>query len=44
MTVPSVWRSEFLDRLKATCNVTLAAAGAGVNRQNAWGGNIPSSL
>ena len=36
MTVPAAWRSDFIERLKATCNVTLAAAGAGVNRQNAY--------
>ena len=36
MTVAAVWRSAFIERLKATGNVTLAAAGAGVNRQNAY--------
>ena len=36
MTVAAVWRSEFIERLKATGNVTLAAAGTGVNRQNAY--------
>ena len=36
MTVAAVWRSAFIERLKATGNVTLAAAGAGVNRQHAY--------
>ena len=36
MTVAAVWRGVFIERLKATGNVTLAARGAGVNRQNAY--------
>ena len=36
MTVATVWRSEFIERLKATGNITLAAAGAGVTRQNVY--------
>ena len=36
MTVAAVWRGVFIERLKATGNVTLAAVGAGVNRQNAY--------
>ena len=30
MTAAAVWRGVFIERLKATGNVTLAAAGAGV--------------
>ena len=42
VTMPTAvaWRGVFLERLKATGNVALAAVGAGVTRQNAWGGNI----
>ena len=29
MTAAAAWRSVFLERLKATGNITLAAAGAG---------------
>ena len=36
MTAAAAWRGVFLDRLKATGNVTLAATGAGVTRQNAY--------
>ena len=37
MTRASVWRDAFIERLKATGNVTLAASGAGVTRQNVYG-------
>ena len=37
MTVAAVWRSAFIERLKATGNVTLAATGAGVTRRRATG-------
>ena len=40
MPTAVAWRGVFLERLKATGNVALAAVGAGVTRQNAWGGNI----
>ena len=36
MTAAAAWRSVFLERLKATGNITLAAAGAGVTRQNVY--------
>ena len=36
MRAVSVWRGEFIERLKATGNVTLAATGAGVSRQQAY--------
>ena len=36
MKAVSVWRGEFIERLKATGNVTLAATGAGVSRQQAY--------
>ena len=36
MTAAVAWRSVFLERLKATGNITLAAAGAGVTRQNVY--------
>ena len=36
MAAITAWRGVFLDRLKATGNVTLAATGAGVTRQNAY--------
>ena len=36
MRAVSVWRGEFIERLKATGNVTLAAPGAGVSRQQAY--------
>ena len=36
MTAAAVWRGVFIERLKATGNVTLAAAGAGVTRQNVY--------
>ena len=32
MTAAAAWRGAFIERLKATGNVTLAAAGAGVTR------------
>ena len=35
MTAAAAWRGAFIERLKATGNVTLAAAGAGVTRQHA---------
>ena len=36
MTTTVAWRGVFLERLKATANVALAATGAGVTRQNAY--------
>ena len=36
MTAAAAWRGVFIDRLKATGNVTLAASGAGVTRQHAY--------
>ena len=36
MAVVAVWRDEFIERLKATGNVTLAATGAGVTRQHVY--------
>ncbi len=36
MTAIAAWRGAFIERLKATGNVTLAAIGAGVNRQHAY--------
>ena len=36
MRAVAVWRGVFIDRLKATGNVTLAATGAGVSRQQAY--------
>ena len=36
MTAAAAWRGVFIERLKATGNVTLAAIGAGVNRQHAY--------
>ena len=36
MAAVTAWRDAFIERLKATGNVTLAAAGTGVNRQNAY--------
>ena len=36
MTAAAAWRGGFIDRLKATGNVTLAASGAGVARQHAY--------
>ncbi len=36
MAVVAVWRGEFIERLKATGNVTLAATGAGVTRQHVY--------
>ena len=36
MTAAAVWRGVFIERLKATGNVTLAATGAGVSRQQAY--------
>ena len=36
MTAAAAWRGAFIERLKATGNVTLAASGAGVTRQHAY--------
>ena len=36
MTAATAWRGAFIERLKATGNVTLAASGAGVTRQHAY--------
>ena len=36
MTAVAAWRGVFIERLEATGNVTLAAAGAGVARQHAY--------
>ena len=36
MTAAAVWRGVFIERLKATGNITLAASGAGVARQHAY--------
>ena len=36
MTAASAWRGVFIERLRATGNVTLAARGAGVSRQQAY--------
>ena len=36
MAAAAAWRGAFIERLKATGNVTLAAAGAGVTRQHAY--------
>ena len=36
MTAAAAWRGAFIERLKATGNVTLAASGAGVARQHAY--------
>ena len=36
MTAIAAWRGAFIERLKATGNVTLAATGAGVTRQRAY--------
>ena len=36
MTAAAAWRGAFIERLKATGNVTLAASGAGVSRQQAY--------
>ena len=36
MTAAAAWRGVFIERLKATANVTVAAAGAGVARQTAY--------
>ena len=36
MTAAAAWRGAFIERLKATGNVTLAATGAGVTRQHAY--------
>ena len=36
MTAAAAWRGVFIERLKATGNVTLAASGAGVARQHAY--------
>ena len=36
MTAAAAWRGAFIERLKATGNVTLAASGAGVSRQHAY--------
>ena len=36
MAAVTAWRDVFIERLKATGNVTLAATGAGVTRQNAY--------
>ena len=36
MTAAAAWRGVFIDRLKATGNITLAARGAGVARQHAY--------
>ena len=36
MRVAPAWRGVFIERLKATGNITLAARRAGVTRQNAY--------
>ncbi len=36
MTAAAAWRGVFIERLRATGNVTLAARGAGVNRQHVY--------
>ena len=36
MAAVTAWRDAFIERLEATGNVTLAATGAGVTRQNAY--------
>ena len=36
MTAAAAWRGVFIERLKATGNITLAASGAGVARQHAY--------
>ena len=36
MTAAAAWRGVFIERLKATGNITLAASGAGVTRQHAY--------
>ena len=36
MTAAAAWRGVFIERLKATGNVTIAASGAGVNRTHAY--------
>ena len=36
MTAAAAWRAAFIERLRATGNVTLAAAGAGVGRQHVY--------
>ena len=36
MGAAAAWRGVFIERLKATANVTVAAAGAGVTRQNVY--------
>ena len=36
MGAAAAWRGVFIERLKATGNITLAAAGAGVTRQNVY--------
>ena len=36
MTAAAAWRGAFIERLRATGNVTLAAAGAGVSRQHVY--------
>ena len=36
MTAAAAWRRAFIERLKATGNITLAATGAGVARQHAY--------
>ena len=36
MARPSVWRDAFIERFKATGNVTLAASGAGVTPQHVY--------
>ena len=36
MTAVAAWRGVFIERLKATGNITLAASGAGVARQHAY--------
>ena len=36
MTAAAAWRGAFIERLKATGNVTLAAAGAGVSRTHVY--------
>ena len=41
MTAAAAWRGAFIERLRATGNVTLAAAGAGVSRQHVLQGTQP---
>lgn len=36
MTAIAAWRGAFIERLKATGNVTLAASGAGVTPQHVY--------